>query len=249
VRDSRIATFVIVHGGWGGGWEWDDVAQLLREQDHQVFTPTLAGMGDRADESAPEVGLETHVNDVVEVLEREDLHDVVLCGHSYGGIPVTGAADRVPHRIDLVVYIDALVPRDGQSALDLLPSEFRTEVHATAIDRGGELCVPIPVRLLPPQGIVPEERRMSYVERLCEQPLKTFADPLRLEGRAPPSRAFVRCTGGQLDSDLGGDPIAPVASRAKAEGWTYRELATSHDPQLTHPAPTAAVLHELASYL
>ena len=249
MRGWRIATFVIVHGGWGGGWEWDDVAQLLRERDHQVFTPTLAAMGDRVHERAPEVGLETHVNDVVDVLEREDLHDVVLCGHSYGGIPVTGAADRVLHRIGLVVYVDALVPRDGQSALDLLPSKFRTEVHATAIDRGGELCVPIPDRLLPPQGIVSEARRMSYVERLCDQPLKTFADPVRLEGRDPPSRAFVRCTGSQLESDLGDDPIEPMALRAKAEGWTYRELATPHDPQLTHPSATAAVLHELASSL
>ena len=247
MRDSRIATFVIVHGGWGGGWEWSDVARLLRDRHHRVFTPTLAGMGDRADETASEVSLETHVQDVVDVLEREDLHDVVLCGHSYGGIPVTGAADRVPHRVDLVVYIDALVPRDGQSALDLVPAEFRAELHATAIDRRGELCVPIPVRLLPPHGIVSEARRMRYVQRVRDQPLRTFADPLRLEGRDPPPRAFVRCTGGRLDRDLGDDPIAPMAAHAQVEGWTYRELGASHDPQLTHPSAIAALLHELAS--
>jgi pimeloyl-ACP methyl ester carboxylesterase len=247
VRGWRIATFVIVHGGWGGGWEWSDVSQLLRDREHRVFTPTLAGMGDRAQENTPEVGLETHVQDVVDLLEREDLHDVVLCGHSYGGIPVTGAADRVRHRIGLVVYVDALVPRDGQSAFDLLPSRFRADAYATATDRGRGLCVPIPAELLPPHGIVSDARRMSYVERLCDHPLRTFDEPLRLEGRNSAPRAFVRCTGGQLDGDLGGDPIAPMAARAEAEGWTFRELAAPHDPQLTHPSATADVLHDLAS--
>ncbi len=247
MRDSGIATYVIVHGGWGGGWEWSEVAQLLCERGHRVFTPTLAGMGDRAEERVPDIGLETHVQDVVDVLEHEDLHDVVLCGHSYGGVPVTGAADRVPHRIGLVVYVDALVPRDGQSTFDLLPARFCTDAHTNAVDRGGMLCVPIPTALLPPKGLVPEAKWMSYVERLCDQPLRTFADPVRLQARTEPPRAFVRCTGGQLDGDLGDDPIAPMAARAEAEGWTYRELAAPHDPQLTHPSATAAVLHDLAS--
>jgi pimeloyl-ACP methyl ester carboxylesterase len=246
VRDSPIATFVIVHGGWGGGWEWSEVAELLRERGHRVFTPTLTGMGDRAGEGGPEVGLETHVQDVVDVLEREDLHDVVLCAHSYGGVPVTGAADRVPGRIALVAYVDALVPRDGQSAFDLVPGNFAVDARASAVERRGALCVPIPAQLLPPKGIVSEAKWVGYVERLRDQPLRTFADPIRLQGSVdPPPRAFVRCTGGQLDRDLGGDPIETIAARARAEGWPYRELVAPHDPQLTHPEATADVLDEL----
>ena len=101
---------MIVHGGWGGGWEWAAVARVLRTRGHDVFTPTLTGMGERAHLGRPGIGLATHVEDVVAVLELEDLHDVVLCGHSYGGMPVSGAADLAAERIRLVVYIDALVP-------------------------------------------------------------------------------------------------------------------------------------------
>ena len=106
---------MIVHGGWGGGWEWTAVARVLRKKGHDVFTPTLTGMGERAHLGGPGVGLATHVEDVVAVLELEDLHDVVLCGHSYGGMPVSGAADLAVERIALIIYIDALMVkvRDG----------------------------------------------------------------------------------------------------------------------------------------
>lgn len=238
-----MATLVIVHGAWGGGWEWASVARALRERGHGVFTPTLTGMGERA-HLGPEVGLATHVEDVVAVLELEDLHDVVLCAHSYGGMPVSGAADRVAERIALVIYVDALVPRDGQSCLDLLPEAFGDLVRAAAVEHGYGWRIPIPPALLPPEGWIPDEERTRYVARLRDQPLATFVEPVCLTGtldRLP--RAFVRCTAGDLD----GDPIAPFAARARAEGWLYRELAAPHDPQLTDPAGTAAVLDELAA--
>jgi pimeloyl-ACP methyl ester carboxylesterase len=148
----EIASLVIVHGGWGGGWEWTEVARSLRERGHDVFTPTLTGMGERAHLGHPQVGLSTHVEDVVAVLELEDLHKVVLCGHSYGGMPVTGAADRVIDRIGLVIYIDALVPRHGQSAFDLLPGLFRQLAQASADAQGDGWRVPIPASLLPQQA-------------------------------------------------------------------------------------------------
>ena len=100
-----MSIFVIVHGGFGGGWEWTPVAQLLRERGHSVFTPTLTGMGERS-HLGPRVGLSTHIEDIVAVLEFEDLHNVVLCGASYGGMPITGAVDRASERIALLVYID-----------------------------------------------------------------------------------------------------------------------------------------------
>jgi pimeloyl-ACP methyl ester carboxylesterase len=238
-----MATLVIVHGGFGGGWEWTGVARGLRARGHDVFTPTLTGMGERS-HLGPEVGLAIHVEDVVAVLTFERLQKVVLCGASYGGMAVTGAADRVPDRIGLVAYIDALVPQDGQSGLDLLPEEFGDAARAVA-DEHGHGWVPTPSAVLPPKGLIPEEEWATYVDRLRPQPLATFTEPIHLTGgldRLP--RAFVRCTGGGLD--VFGDPIAPLVTRAKAEGWEYRELVAPHDPHLFDPAGTVAVLHELA---
>lgn len=241
---------MIVHGGWGGGWEWTAVARALRERGHDTFTPTLTGMGERAHLGRPEVGLAIHVEDVVAVLECEDLHQVVLCAHSYGGMPVTGAADQVADRIGLVIYIDALVPRDGEAALDLLPEAFGDLASASADEHGDGWRVPIPPSLLPPRGWIAESVRERYVGRLRDQPLATFTEPIRLTGaleRLP--RAFVRCTSDDdLGDELGGDPIGPFAARARAEGWPYRELVAPHDPQLTDPAGTAAVLHELVEF-
>jgi pimeloyl-ACP methyl ester carboxylesterase len=238
-----MATFVIVHGGFGGGWEWTPVARLLRELGHDVFTPTLAGMGERA-HLGQAAGLATHVEDIDAVLEFEDLHNVVLCGASYGGMAVTGAADRVPERVALVVYVDALVPRDSQTGLDLLPEAFGAMVRSAA-DEQGHGWVPVPPGVLPPEGLMPEEERAGYIARLRPQPVASFTEPVRLTGeveRLP--RAFVRCT---LDAlDIGGDPIAPYAEQAQTEGWLYRELAAPHDPHLFDPAGTVAVLHDLA---
>ena len=240
---------MIVHGGWGGGWEWTGVARSLRGRGHDVFTPTLTGMGERAHLGHSQVGLDTHVEDVVAAVELEDLYEVVLCGHSYGGMPVTGAADRVADRIRLVIYIDALVPRHGQSAFDLLPGTFRQLAEASADAHGDGWRVPIPSAVLPPEGWIPDEERARYVARLRDQPLETFAEPLHLTGAIDNvPRAFVRCTGDdELGREIGGDPIAPAASRARREGWLYRELVAPHDPQLTDPVGTAAVLHELAA--
>ncbi len=163
-------------------------------------------------------------------------------------MPVTGAADRVSERIRLVVYVDALVPSDGQSAFDLLPEQFSEMAQASAREHGEGWRVPIPISLVPPEGWIAEDERVRYVSRLRDQPLATFAEPVRLTGAIDGlPRAFVRCTGDDVGDDLGGDPIGPVAARAQAEGWLHRELVATHDPQLTAPAATAAILHELVA--
>ena len=246
VVELGIASFVIVHGGWGGGWEWTEVARSLRERGHDVFTPTLTGMGERCHLGHAQVGLSTHVADVLAAVEFEGLDHVILCGHSYGGMPVTGAADRLADRIRLVIYIDALVPRDGQSAFDLLPEAFKDQARASATALGDGWRVPIPSAVLPPMGWIPDDERARYVERLRDQPLATFAEPLRITGAIDSlPRAFVRCTSAELRRHTGHDPIAPAANRARREGWLYRELVAPHDPQLTDPLATAAALHEL----
>ena len=136
-----MATFVLVHGAWHGGWCWHRVAEPLRQQGHQVFTPTLTGVGERAHFLAPTIDLVTHVRDVVAVIETEELDKIVLCGHSYGGMVITGVADTFPSRVDALVYLDAFVPEPGQSMVDLLPPARR---KALVDDLGGEWMMPSP---------------------------------------------------------------------------------------------------------
>jgi pimeloyl-ACP methyl ester carboxylesterase len=117
--------FVLVHPAWLGGWCWRKIAPLLRARGHDVYTPTLTGLGERAHLSKPDIGLDTHVEDIVKVLEFEDLSRVILAGNSSAGMVITGVADRVSERISQLVYIDAFVPEDGQSLVDLLPADRR----------------------------------------------------------------------------------------------------------------------------
>ena len=120
-----MATFVLVHGAWHGSWCWKRVRQALQDAGHDVFTPTLTGVGERSHLLSLHVNLETHIDDVVNLIRWEDLSDVVLCGHSYGGCVISGVADRVPDRIRALVYLDAFVLRDGQSLHDTLPPAQR----------------------------------------------------------------------------------------------------------------------------
>jgi pimeloyl-ACP methyl ester carboxylesterase len=239
-----MSTIVLVHGLYGGAWEWEDVARELRLLGHQVFTPTLTGLGGRA-HLGTEVDLDTHVEDVVAVLRAHDLTDAVLCGHSYGGFVATGAADREPERVELLVYLDALVPRNGQSVVDLLPGEFGEFVRSRA-DEHGHGSLEVLDMLLPTEVGIDRHRRRRYVERLEPHPVATLLDPLHLTGAVEGvPRAFVRCSG---DPDEGeADPVEPFAERARREGWSYREVDVPHDLQLFDPGRTAAVLHELAT--
>jgi pimeloyl-ACP methyl ester carboxylesterase len=241
-----MASFVIVHGAFGGGWEWTPVAPIQRRSGHEVFTPTLSGMGERA-HLGPRVGLTTHVDDILAVLEFEDMQDVVLCAASYGGMAVTAVADRVPARVALVIYIDALIPRDGQSGLDLLPQGFGEAIQK-AMDPEGHGWADVPPGALPPDGLIPVADRDRYLARLRPQPIATFSEPIHLTGAVDQlPRAFIRCTYGGLAS--GADPIAPMAARARDEAWPYRELHLPHDPHLFDPDSTAAAILELARTL
>ena len=244
-RDTtRKRTLVIVHGGWGGGWEWTPVARLLRDRGHDAFTPTLSGLAERG-HVGPEVGLSAHAEEIAGLLQFEDLRDVALCGASYGGMVITGAADLVPDRIGLLIYIDAFVPEDGQSTLDFAPEEFAKTLQAVTDERGHG-WLPIPDQFLPPHGLIPDEERERYVSRLRDHPAASCSEPVRLTGNGDRlQRAFIRCTGGE--GDEGDDPFDAMASRARSEGWPYRELALPHDPHLFDPVATAVVLSELAS--
>lgn len=246
-----MSTIVIVHGAWGGGWEWSPVADILRGDGHRVFTPTLAGMGERAhlDPMQP-ISLLTHITDLVSLLDFEQLRDVVLCAASYGGVPATGAADQAADRVRLLIYVDGLVPADGESALDLLPDGFASAVRAGLATNGPKWRVPMPPALfdaLVPPRSVPAAVRQSYLERLRDHPALAFSEPIRLSGAVDAVRkAFVHCTVKDALAEVGGDPVAHGAARARREKWLYRALPLPHDPQLFDPVGIAAALGEVS---
>jgi pimeloyl-ACP methyl ester carboxylesterase len=207
-----MATIVIVHGATCGGWEWKEARQALQTAGHEVYTPTLTGLGERSHLATPEVGLDTHIQDIVNVLEYEDLRDVVLVGHSYGGMVVTAVADRAAARLARLVYVDAFLPDDGECLFDVSPPEVRArwEDWARRLGEGWRV---------PPWWAAPDRR---YVP----QPLKTVQQPVRLTGtgsRTVPG-AYIHCT---VKPD--GDDLLRSADRARARGWPVYELATGHD--------------------
>jgi pimeloyl-ACP methyl ester carboxylesterase len=247
-----MTTFVIVHGAWGGGWEWSPVADILRRHGHRAFTPTLTGMGERAHLSRSEaVGLGTHIDDIVAVLEFEHLRDVVLCGASYGGLPATGATDRAADRVRLLMYIDGLVPVPGRPALDQFPAWFADMVREGIAAHGSAWRVPMPAGFfdaLIPAGAVPEAVRQDYLDRVRAHPAASFTEPVRhTDALESVPKAFIRCMAGDFEEQLGGDLVAAAAARALEAGWTYREINVGHDPQVFDAEGIARLMIELAS--
>jgi len=164
-------TFVLVHGAWAGGFVYNQVANMLRSRGHRVYTPTLSGLAERSHLLSRNINLTTHVTDIVNVFRFNELYDVVLAGHSYGGVPVTGAADQVAERISSLVYLDALVPTSGQSVRDVRGEE--------AIQFGSEPPMSIPLSEEMAAGFgVPEGERWKYTE----MPTGPLSQPLRLTG-------------------------------------------------------------------
>jgi pimeloyl-ACP methyl ester carboxylesterase len=229
-----MSTFVLLHGAWHGGWVWQRVAPLLRASGHDVYAPTLTGVSDRAHLLSPSVGLSTHVQDVVALIEAYDLNEVVLVGHSYAGQVVTAVADRVPDRLSRRVYLDAFVGDDGDAAIDLLPEKIAGHYRESVTGPGfGWL---IPVRSLTVLG-VSEDADLAWLgPRLTPHPWLTYTEPLRLAGSddSVPA-AFVECTDWMR-------VFQPHAERAAARGWPVHHLATGHEAMVTAPKELADLL-------
>jgi pimeloyl-ACP methyl ester carboxylesterase len=174
-----MATFVLVHGAWHGGWCWKRVAALLRQAGHEVFAPTLTGLGERAHLMSDAIDLHTHIQDILGVLQWEELADVVLCGHSYGGMVISGVADRVPEKLRSLVYLDAFVPDNGTCLMDYVSPEQVASIRDYAQTKGGGFrMAPIPAETL---NVNPQDR--AWVNRQCvEHPLKCFEQKLSLTG-------------------------------------------------------------------
>ena len=174
-----MATFVLVHGAWHGGWCWPRVAEPLRGQGHRVFAPTLTGLGERAHLGRAEVDLETHIADVIGLVESEELDSIVLCGHSYGGMVVSGVADRIAPRVRALMFLDAFVPEDGQSLLALQPPDRAQRMREAAAKNGGWRVPPFPASHF---GVRDAADR-AWVDRRCvAQSIRTFDQPARLTG-------------------------------------------------------------------
>jgi len=233
-----MATFVLVHGSMHGGWCWQRVTPHLRAAGHEVHTPTLSGLGDRAHEAHPEIDLETHIADVLAVLGPADTAPVILVGHSYATMVVTGAADHAPRRVAHLVYLDGPIPTDGDALLDFFPPEGRAARYAHVEDQGDGW------RLLPPEdlsgfGLI-DEHDVAWVRPLLTpQPFKTMTVPLRRQrGREYAGAVTVITCAGAPAAAWRNDATA----RAHREGWCFRELATGHDAMITAPELLADVL-------
>lgn len=230
--------FVLLHGAWHGGWVWRRVATRLRAGGHEVLTPTLTGVSDRAHLLSPAVGLDTHIEDVVSLLDAEDVTDAVLVGHSYAGQVVTGVADARPERLRRRVYLDAFAGNDGEAAIALQPAEVAAHYRKSVADQGfGWL---IPVRPLERLGVTREEDKAWLTPRLTPHPWRTYTQPLRVAGRQHEvSAAYIECTDWMR-------VFRNQAERAKQQGWEAREIATGHEAMVTAPRELAALLTELA---
>ncbi|WP_207540625.1 alpha/beta fold hydrolase [Sabulicella rubraurantiaca] len=231
-------TFVLLHGAWHGGWCWRDVAEVLRAGGHRVFTPTQTGLGERKHLMSREITLDTFVADVVNVLEAEELEDVILVGHSFGGLGISGAADRVPQRIRHLVYLDSLILEGGQSPFGILPAEVVAQRRQLVQEQGQGIFIPPP----PPSafGIPDGHPNAAWVRRrLTPHPVGTYESPLNLRnpvGNGRPATYIIAA-----------EPIyGPLEVTRRwvrnRPGWTVQEIRTGHDTMVTAPEETARML-------
>lgn len=224
-----MATFVLVHGAWHGSWCWKRVRSALQQQGHQVFTPTLTGIGERSHLLAPEVNLETHVQDVLNLIRWEELEDLVLCGHSYGGMVVTGVADRIPGHIRSLVYLDAFVPDANQCLEDFVPIAAEQLVD-------GWKCRPISAEVF---AVNPAD--WDWVDRQCTlQSRACFSQRLPLSGGLAriPRVAYLLAAGWAGDAS----PFLPFYEKARARQWHTSRIDCGDDVMLDRPAAVTELL-------
>jgi pimeloyl-ACP methyl ester carboxylesterase len=229
-----VAVFVVAHGAWSAGWAWKKMRPLMRAAGHELFTPTYTGVGERSHLANPSVDLDTHIQDILNVLEFEDLREVLLIGHSYGGMVATGVADRARDRISQLIYLDAFAPEDGKCLLDYV-GEHGKKMRQVADD--GWRVPPNPM----PPDTAPEDVEWAGPKRM-PQPIKTIASPIRTSGKLSVPITYIYCK-----RQPPGDPFGQFAKRAQREGWAYYELDASHNPHITKPEELAALFNKIAA--
>jgi pimeloyl-ACP methyl ester carboxylesterase len=248
-----MTTYVLVGGAWLGGWCWQRVARRLRDEGHDVYPATLTGLGERVHLASPQVDLETHITDVVNLIEFEDLTDVVLLGHSYGGLVVTGAADRIPERISELVYLDTAPLPDGAVMIEKFPPEARQRIEKQVEESGDGWRFPIPPKeelanMASLEGVAEDHLRLLY-SRATAQPFGTYTQPLRLRN---PARQALPKVGILCSFSLAQvkEMIAsghPLFRGVAGPEWRFVELPTGHWPMFSRPEGLAELLLDLPS--
>jgi len=228
-QNQKPPVLVSVHGAWGGGWQFKKVASILEAKGYQVYRPTLSGLGEHCHTATTNIGLTTHIDDIVNFIVFEDLHDVILLGHSYGGMVITGVADRIPERISRLIYLDAFVPEDGENVVSF------GKPDASQLDAMTQDGFLVPGWVNP---ALPFPRNVP-------QPRKTFTEPIVLKN---PARATIP-TSYILTVDKGRKPeddtFYQSKERAKTRGWPAIIMEGNHFPMQTQPEATAKLLMDI----
>lgn len=238
---SGLPTFVLVHGGRHGGWCWQRVATRLRRTGHHVYAPTLTGLADRSHLLRPDIGLATHIRDIVGLFEFEDIYDAVLVAHSYGGMVVSGAMEEIADRVRSLVYLDAHTPQTGQSAMDMAGAETAKRLIDLAEAEGEGWFIPVSDASY--WGVTDPDDIAWMNRRITPQPLKTYQDPVGPTDRAwAHPGMFIECRGPQQAAYI---PLDRARERsANDETFLYRVLAAPHDALITHPDEVTELLLE-----
>jgi len=237
MNQTKKATFVLVHGAWHGGWCWKKLTPLLRAAGHEVFTPTLTGLGERAHLINPQIDLDTHIEDITAVLAYEDLQNVILVGHSYGGMVIAGVAEKAPARLAGLVYLDAFLPENGKALQDYAPPLAELVQAQGAGWRLSSAWLGTPTEMFD----VKESADLAWVTpRLGDQPYGTFTQPVQLAATPNKSlrQAYIHLTKGP--------PFEEAAVRAKKQGFrSYELFSAGHDAMVTQPKELADILLKL----
>ena len=242
-----MATFVLIHGAWHGGWSWWKTAPLLRKAGHNVLAPSLTGLGEREHLAAllppAAINLDLHVRDVVALLDAEDLVDVILVGHAYAGMVITGVAELAPERISTLVYVNGVAPSDGEAMVDQLEAvrgpEFVARIREFIAEGAPFMPAPTePGEIAGRWAITDPSDQAFMLPRLSPQPTLTFAQPrINNTDAAVLRREFILCRESGFE---------PVAQRAAASGWGVHHIDTGHDPMVTTPRSLADILLTMA---
>lgn len=237
VVTSHMGTFVLCHGAWTGGWVWGAVAEQLRAKGHKVFAPTLTGLGERVHLAHPNVDLETHITDVINVVHYEELTDVILVGYSYSGIVIMGVANRIAERILHCVYLDAFVPGNGQAIANLVDQNIAAAIlNSAKATEGGWLVS---------ANMEPDDPLYS---RATPQPIKTLTQPIRLSDTPTQlPQSFIYLTEHKQEDPLL-IPITEAAQRVKVDSdWQYYELKADHNAVVNSSEQVAKLLLTIAT--
>jgi pimeloyl-ACP methyl ester carboxylesterase len=238
-----MATYVLVHGGGHGGWCYQRIARMLRSAGHEVYTPTMTGEGERSHLVGPQVDLDLHIEDITAVLRYEDLRDVILVGHSYGGMVITGAAAMAPDRIGKLVYLDAANPKNGESLVDVAgPMMTMARAAGQTVDGVELVLLPSPEAGLF-YGVTDPADLAWMADRLTPHPWACFEQPLELRdeaGYAKIPQYHIVCTSTLATRDAG------LMAEARAAGRLW-DIDTGHDLMITEPERVADALAAVAA--